>query len=53
MKSLLRFHLGAWVSSAPVTEMRGLQWIPKAGEDFPYGKVLFVSPLGALIRFDR
>lgn len=53
MKSLLRFHLGARMSSAPITEMKGRQWIPTAGADFPYGKVVFVTPLGALVDFER
>jgi 4-amino-4-deoxy-L-arabinose transferase-like glycosyltransferase len=53
MKSLLRFHLDAWVSSGPVTEMRGRQWVPGAGEDFPVGKVEFATPLGALVDYGR
>jgi 4-amino-4-deoxy-L-arabinose transferase-like glycosyltransferase len=53
MKSLLRFHLDAWTSSAPVTEMKGLQWIPKADESFPFGRVVFATPLGALVDFRR
>jgi len=53
MKSLLRFHLDAWMSSGAITDMRGLQWIPKAGDDFPYGKVVFATPLGALVDFGK
>lgn len=54
MKSLLRFHLGdVWISSAPVTEMKGLQWVPGAGADFPVGKVVFATPLGALVDYGR
>ena len=53
MKFLLRFHLGAWISSAPVTQMEGLQWIPGAGADFPAGHVVFATPLGALVDYGR
>jgi hypothetical protein len=53
MKSLLRFHLDAWTSSAPVTEMKGLQWVVKAGEDFPIGRVVFATPFGALVDFRK
>lgn len=54
MKSLLRFHLGdVWISSQAVTEMKGLQWVPGAGEDFPVGKVVFATPLGALVDYER
>jgi 4-amino-4-deoxy-L-arabinose transferase-like glycosyltransferase len=54
LKSLLRFHLGdVWVSSAPVTDAKGLQWVPGAGEDFPLGKVVFATPLGALVDYGR
>jgi hypothetical protein len=51
-KTFLRFHTGAWVSSAPVPEMSGLQWIPGAGADFPAGTVVVATPLGALVDFD-
>jgi hypothetical protein len=50
-KSFLRFHLGTWISSAPVTEMRGLQWIPGAGVDFPVGRVVVATPLGAVVDY--
>jgi len=53
MKSLLRFHLGAWMSSGAITEMKGMQWIPKAGDDFPFGKVVFATPLGAVVDFGK
>ena len=53
MKSLLRFHLDAWVSSAPVTEMRGRQWVPGAGEDFPVGRVEFATPRGAVVDYAK
>jgi 4-amino-4-deoxy-L-arabinose transferase-like glycosyltransferase len=52
MKTFLRFHTGAWVSSAPVPEMKGLQWIAGAGADFPAGRVIVATPLGALVDFD-
>ena len=52
MKTFLRFHTGTWVSSGPVPEMRGLQWIPGAGADFPAGKGVVATPLGALIDFN-
>jgi len=53
MKSFLRFHLGTSVSSAPVGEMRGLQWVPGAGADFPVGRVLAATPLGAVVDYER
>jgi 4-amino-4-deoxy-L-arabinose transferase-like glycosyltransferase len=53
MKSLLRFHLDAWISSKRVTEVKGLQWVPGAGEDFPVGRVVFATPLGALVDYGR
>jgi 4-amino-4-deoxy-L-arabinose transferase-like glycosyltransferase len=53
MKSLLRFHLDAWMSSGAITDMKGLQWIPKAGDDFPFGKVVFATPLGAVVDFGK
>jgi len=52
MKTFLRFHTGAWVSSSAVPEMKGLQWIPAAGADFPVGKVIVATPLGALVDYD-
>jgi 4-amino-4-deoxy-L-arabinose transferase-like glycosyltransferase len=53
LKSLLRFHLGLWVSSERPTDMTGLQWVPSAGADFPVGRVVVATPLGALVDFDR
>lgn len=54
MKSMLRFHLGdVWISSAPVTEMKGVQWVPGAGDDFPVGRVLLATPLGAIVDYGR
>ena len=51
-KSFVRFHLGLWTSSAAVPEMRGLQWVPGAGADFPAGEVIVATPMGALVDFD-
>jgi hypothetical protein len=53
VKSLLRFHLGVPVSSAPVTDMRGLQWIPPDNAGFPKDRVVVSTPLGTLVDFDR
>lgn len=53
MKSFLRFHLDTWVSSEPVTEMRGLQWVPGAKADFPVGNVVVVTPMGAVVDYEK
>ncbi len=50
-KSFLRFHLDTWVTSEPVSEMRGLQWVPGAGADFPVGMVVVATPLGAVVDY--
>jgi 4-amino-4-deoxy-L-arabinose transferase-like glycosyltransferase len=50
--SLVRFHLGLPVSSAPQHAEGGLHWVPGAGADFPVGRVVLATPLGALIDYD-
>ncbi len=49
---LVRFHLGLAVSSAPQRLDRGLHWVPGAGADSPVGRIVLVTPLGALIDYD-
>lgn len=55
LKSLLWFHLGdvQIIPSRRMTPMKRLHWVPGAGADFPDGRVVFATPLGALVDFGR
>jgi hypothetical protein len=52
LKSYLRFHLGAWTSSAPAPEAGGLRWVRDAGAEAAAGTVFVETPLGALVDYE-
>jgi 4-amino-4-deoxy-L-arabinose transferase-like glycosyltransferase len=52
LKSLLRFHTGRPVVSDPAGDMRGLRWVPGVDASYPFGRVIAVTPLGALVVYE-